>query len=48
MRSNCKCFIFQINLHEYGNEFEPHALEPTPGSADLCFITNTPLSQVSV
>lgn len=36
----------KINLHELGNEFEPKAMYPTPGSADICFITNTPLSQV--
>jgi catechol 2,3-dioxygenase-like lactoylglutathione lyase family enzyme len=29
----------RINLHEVGKEFEPKALCPTPGSADLCFIT---------
>ncbi len=28
----------KINLHEHGNEFEPKASLPTPGSADLCFI----------
>jgi len=28
----------KINLHEAGREFEPKALRPTPGSADLCFI----------
>lgn len=33
----------KINLHEYKYEFEPKAKQPTPGSADLCFITNTPL-----
>ncbi len=36
----------KINLHEYGNEFNPHAGQPLPGSADLCFITQTPLSDV--
>jgi catechol 2,3-dioxygenase-like lactoylglutathione lyase family enzyme len=36
----------KINLHEAGNEFAPHAKEPTPGSADLCFITETPLAEV--
>ncbi len=36
----------KINLHEQGKEFEPKAGNPTPGSADLCFITRTPLSQV--
>ena len=29
----------KINLHQRGEEIEPHALEPTPGSADLCFTT---------
>jgi catechol 2,3-dioxygenase-like lactoylglutathione lyase family enzyme len=33
----------KINLHELGKEFEPKANKPTPGSADLCFITQTPL-----
>lgn len=36
----------KINLHEHGKEFEPKALVPTPGSADLCFITEVPLPQV--
>ncbi len=35
----------KINLHELGNEFEPKAWKPTPGSSDLCFITNTPLNE---
>jgi catechol 2,3-dioxygenase-like lactoylglutathione lyase family enzyme len=33
----------KINLHEFGKEFEPKADKPVPGSADLCFITRTPL-----
>ena len=33
----------KINLHMAGDEIEPKALHPTPGSADLCFITTTPL-----
>lgn len=36
----------KINLHEAGNEFEPKAKRPTPGSADICFVTQTPLAQV--
>ncbi len=36
----------KINLHEHGREFEPKALAPTPGSADLCFIASTPLDEV--
>ncbi len=35
----------KINLHQKGREIEPHALKPTPGSADLCFITEAPLEQ---
>lgn len=29
----------KINLHEAGHEYEPKAAVPTPGSADLCFLT---------
>jgi len=36
----------KINLHQQGHEFEPKALQPTPGSADLCFISDTPISEV--
>lgn len=36
----------KINLHQAGKEFEPKALNPTPGSADLCFITQVPLARV--
>lgn len=36
----------KINLHQRGKEFEPKASSPTPGSADLCFISDTPLPLV--
>jgi len=36
----------KINLHEAGHEFEPKARRPTPGSGDLCFITDEPLDDV--
>ncbi|HFF5096189.1 TPA: VOC family protein [Acinetobacter baumannii] len=36
----------KINLHQQGHEFEPKALQPTSGSADLCFISDTPISEV--
>jgi catechol 2,3-dioxygenase-like lactoylglutathione lyase family enzyme len=36
----------KINLHQRGHEFEPKAQQPTPGSADLCFITDVPLADV--
>jgi catechol 2,3-dioxygenase-like lactoylglutathione lyase family enzyme len=31
----------KINLHQHGKEFEPKALSPTPGSADLCLLTSS-------
>ncbi|ETD71342.1 glyoxalase [Pelistega indica] len=36
----------KINLHSKGHEIEPKAKIATCGSADLCFITSTPLEQV--
>jgi catechol 2,3-dioxygenase-like lactoylglutathione lyase family enzyme len=36
----------KINLHQAGKEFEPKAAHPTPGSGDLCFITQTPIEDV--
>lgn len=36
----------KINLHPSGQEFEPKAAHPTPGAADLCLITSTPLQAV--
>lgn len=36
----------KINLHQVDKEFEPKALRPTAGSADLCFIAETALEEV--
>jgi catechol 2,3-dioxygenase-like lactoylglutathione lyase family enzyme len=36
----------KINLHQSGREFEPKAKKPTPGSADLCFVTSMSVSDV--
>ena len=36
----------KINLHQAGHEFEPKAAHPAPGSADICLIAATPLSEV--
>lgn len=33
----------KINLHQAGFEFSPKAAQPSPGSADLCFLTDTDL-----
>ena len=37
----------KINLHEVGKEFEPKAAVPTPGSGDLCFLTDEPVDRLS-
>jgi catechol 2,3-dioxygenase-like lactoylglutathione lyase family enzyme len=37
----------KINLHLAGHEFEPKAAHPVPGSADLCFLTERPLAEIS-
>ena len=34
----------KINLHPKGGEFDPKAAHPAPGTADLCFLTATPLT----
>lgn len=36
----------KINLHQVGKTFEPKAFQPTAGSAELCFIAETPLEKV--
>jgi catechol 2,3-dioxygenase-like lactoylglutathione lyase family enzyme len=44
-----KAVIFgnqKINFHQQGQELEPKALCPTPGSGDLCFITTNSLADV--
>ena len=35
----------KINLHQSGREFEPKAIAPSPGSSDLCFLSDVPLSE---
>ena len=35
----------KINLHIAGQEFEPKAAQPMPGSGDLCFLSETPLEE---
>lgn len=36
----------KINLHPADAPIAPHALNPQSGSADLCFITSTPIAEV--
>ena len=36
----------KFNLHQQGHEIDPKAAHPTPGSADFCLLTETPLAEV--
>ena len=36
----------KINLHQQGQEFEPKAHRPLPGSGDVCLITSVALAEV--
>jgi catechol 2,3-dioxygenase-like lactoylglutathione lyase family enzyme len=47
-RKALKFGIQKINLHEKGNEFDPKAAVPMPGSADMCFITKTPIEEIII
>ncbi|KHQ53481.1 VOC family protein [Mameliella alba] len=35
----------KINLHTAAQEFDPKARRPGPGTADLCFLSETPLAE---
>lgn len=37
----------KINLHPHPSPIDPRATAPVPGSADLCFVTETPIGQVT-
>jgi len=36
----------KINLHQAGAVPDPNVLKPTPGSADFCLITGTPMDEL--
>jgi catechol 2,3-dioxygenase-like lactoylglutathione lyase family enzyme len=36
----------KINLHPIVNDYDTKAIEPMPGSADYCLITETPVDEV--
>ncbi len=36
----------KLNLHEAARPIDPNVRHATPGSADLCFITETPMAKV--
>ena len=35
----------KINLHQVGKEVSPGAAAATPGSADICLLTSTPIEK---
>lgn len=47
--SNRKALQFgdqKINIHQVGDEFEPNAAQPQPGSGDFCVTTELPIEEV--
>lgn len=42
-RTALKFGVQKINLHQKGREFDPKARHPAPGTADLCFLSDTPV-----
>lgn len=36
----------RFHVHELGKEHEPKALKVTPGSADICLVTDSPIADV--
>jgi catechol 2,3-dioxygenase-like lactoylglutathione lyase family enzyme len=36
----------KINLHQAGAEVKPNARAAAPGTADICFVTETPIAEV--
>ncbi len=37
----------KINLHPHPSPIDPKAAVPSPGSADLCFVAQTPIAEVA-
>ncbi len=35
----------KLNLHEAANPFKPHANRPLPGTLDICFLSDVPLTK---
>jgi len=45
-RKALSCGLQKINLQQLGRESTLIAAKPTPGSADVCFVTSVPVSDV--
>ncbi|MFB6123809.1 MAG: VOC family protein [Haloferacaceae archaeon] len=37
----------KLNLHQAGDEYDPHARDPTPGAADFCLVTDDDVDDVA-
>ena len=37
----------KLNVHPAGDEYDPHAADPTPGSADFCLVVDEPVSALA-
>lgn len=48
VRVALKFGVQKINLHQAGGEFKPNARRAVPGSADLCFLSQTAIAQWQV
>ena len=33
----------KLNVHQAGDEYDPHAADPAPGSADFCLVVDEPM-----
>jgi catechol 2,3-dioxygenase-like lactoylglutathione lyase family enzyme len=45
-RVGLQCGDQKLNLHPAGDEYDPHAAEPTAGSADFCLLVETAIDDV--
>ena len=46
-RKAVRCGIQKINLHRARAEIAPHALRPTPGSADICLVYEGRIGEIA-
>jgi catechol 2,3-dioxygenase-like lactoylglutathione lyase family enzyme len=37
----------KLNVHPVGDEYDPHAADPAPGSADFCLLVDDPVEGVA-
>ncbi|WP_435181624.1 VOC family protein [Halorussus sp. AFM4] len=37
----------KLNVHPAGDEYDPHAADPAPGSADFCLVVDEPVAALA-